>query len=563
MEVPTATASRWHLPVLLVLTLGLTLYVYAHTDAVTEDSVIFVQYARQLRGEVSGVDHLTPPTRGAWVAAILADLAPWIPGFDVIIRGEQHPGYPLAILATRETVGPWLSTHPVWMWIRAGQCVSVLAALLLTAGLYWLGRHLLGARAALVGCLLLLLTPRFLQIRADVLSDGPGLAFMILSGCFACRLLEGGRIRDALACGVCGAIAYLFRPESMQLAVAAAGMLALRLARVPAARRETALQLSALVLPLVLVCAPYMFVRGSVLTKEARAFTMVDPTLENDAERPPGMLAALLLRCVPEPVVQVARGVRRFVGRWVECAGGLTLLAIGIGLYARRRDLATRPAHQLIWAAIACNLIILPGALYFRKGYLDWRHLLPVAALTVFWAWPGVQAARAWLVERWQQRVPSVRTRALLAAALVGLLLATAVQTDLLGFLQRPLHHERYGQLRAGDWLRKHTKLGRNIADPECLPSFYAGRDVERCWDRNHPPLTEETLERILKNAFPADFLVVSNRYLRNHCCPDGLPETTPSFALHRVKQFRASLKAGDPTRVLIYRVTARATSAR
>ena len=120
VEPSTSTAPRWHLPVLLALTLGTTLYTYAHTNAVTEDSVIFVQYGRQLHGEVSGVDDLVPPERSPWAAAVLADLASRIPRLDVIIRGEQHPGYPAAIFAARITIGPWLSENPVWQWIRAG-----------------------------------------------------------------------------------------------------------------------------------------------------------------------------------------------------------------------------------------------------------------------------------------------------------------------------------------------------------------------------------------------------------------------------------------------------------
>ena len=282
MDAPNATAPRWHLPLLLGLTLGLTAHLYAQTAAVTEDSVIFLQYARQLHGEVPDVDHMRTWPRGAMATAVIAELCRVVPPLQVIVRGEQHPGYPLLVLGVQQTVGPWLSAHPVWMWVRSGQVASMLAGLLLTAALYRLGRHLLGPSAAFAGCILLLLTPLFLQIRADVLSDDTALALLVLSGYFACQLVEGGGICEGIACGTCGGLAYLVRPEAVQLAVVAAAMLALRMVR--ARGRDTVVPFVAVVVPLLLFSTPYMFLRGSVMTKQ-RASLRPRPRSKNGRRR--------------------------------------------------------------------------------------------------------------------------------------------------------------------------------------------------------------------------------------------------------------------------------------
>lgn len=555
MDAGHAAAPRWHLPVLLGLTLALALNLYAHTLAVTEDSVIFIQYARQLRGEVPGVDHMRTWPRGPLATAVIGELCRRVPALHVIVRTEQHPGYPLLILGVQQTVGSWLSSHPVWIWIRSGQVASMLAGLLLTAALYRFGRHLLGASAAFAGCLILLLTPLFLQIRVDVLSDGTALALMVFSGYFACRLVEGGGTRDAIACGTCGGLAYLIRPESMQLAVVAAAVLAVRLVR--DRQRKSVLQFAAVVVPLLLLCMPYMFLRGSVLTKQNRVFTAdADQPIPEAAATDTGDTTWHLMDSVPEPVLKVAKGGRRLQQRWAECIGGLTLGAIGIGMFVRRRDLVSRPAHRLIAAAVVCNLIVLPGVLFYRKGYIDWRHTLPLAAVTVFWAWPGWLAIGEWLVRGLRRCLPRVAVPAFASTALAVVFLGLAVTPGLSTTLCQPLHGERYGYQLAGKWLRQHAVEGQSIAAPESLSCFYAGRDTDRFWDYLHPSLSDATLNRIFTESQSAQYLVISDHYAREHDLPLGPPARTQGYRLERLKRFRLDYDRRGTARLYIYRIT-------
>jgi 4-amino-4-deoxy-L-arabinose transferase-like glycosyltransferase len=554
MDAPNATAPRWHLPLLLGLTLGLTAYLYARTAAVTEDSVIFLQYARQLHGEIPDVDHMRSWPRGALATAVIAELCRRVPPLQVIVRGEQHPGYPLLILGVQQAVGPWLSAHPVWMWVRSGQVASMLAGLLLTAALYRLGRHLLGPSAALAGSVLLLLTPVFLQIRADVLSDDTALALLVLSGYFACRLVEGGGLRDGIACGTCGGLAYLVRPEAAQLAVVAAALLALRMLR--ERRRDSVLSFAAVVVPLLLLCAPYMFLRGSVMTKQRRVFEAKAERLRQEWAPPtPIHRKTYLPESVPEPVLKVATGAWRVGQRWAECVGGLTLLALGVGLIVRRRDLTQRPAHRLIAATVVGSLIVLPGVLFYRKGYIDWRHTLPLAALTVFWVWPGLLALGAGLAALVRRGAPRLPASAFAATTLAALGLALALTPGVFRTLRTPLHGERHGYQLAGQWLSGHAGEG-NIATPESLPCFYAGRDADRFWDYSHPPLNDATLDRILTESQPAEYLVVSDHYVHEHERPDGLPGQTQAYRLEPVKQFCADRDTRGQTQILIYRIT-------
>ena len=122
--------------------------------------------------------------------------------------------------------------------------------------------------------------------------------------------------------------------------------------------------------------------------------------------------------------------------------------------------------------------------------------------------------------------------------------------------LRTPLHAEGYGYLQAGKWLRKHASQGQNIATPESLPCFYAGRDDDRFWDYSHPPLSDATLDRILTESQPAEYLVVSDHYVQEHERPQGLPEQTRGYRLEPMKRFRADRDARGQTQILIYRIT-------
>src|SRR5260370_20187581 len=67
----------WPACIPIIITITLSLYQYTHTAAVTEDSVVFIRYARRCVGEF----------------------------LEVVAREEHHPGYPLCLLCARQTFG--------------------------------------------------------------------------------------------------------------------------------------------------------------------------------------------------------------------------------------------------------------------------------------------------------------------------------------------------------------------------------------------------------------------------------------------------------------------------
>src|SRR5438105_2746091 len=94
---------KWIL-VLLCLTAGIRVWLITHTEVAARDSIGFIRYAVQLERQ------------------------PWL---EVFRHSEQHPGYPILLLAVSKPVRFFLGgTTPYTMQLSA-QIASALASLLL------------------------------------------------------------------------------------------------------------------------------------------------------------------------------------------------------------------------------------------------------------------------------------------------------------------------------------------------------------------------------------------------------------------------------------------------
>jgi len=494
-------------------------HLYRQTAAATEDSVGFIAYSRRLSGEGSAPDQaFLLSQRAPWARQVLGPLYAHCPACAVLTEQEQHPGYPLALLAVQRACGALLAEDEVWQWLRAGQLTSLAAGALLVVGLFLLGRSVLGTAAGLVAATLLATAPAIARQCAAALSDAPALACLVLSAWAAVRALQTGRVRYSALCGLCGAVGYLFRPEALQVTALLGLVHAVQLLR---GQRQALAAGLLLAVPVLLVCSPYMFLRGRCLTKNVNA--LVEP------------LPASAPAVPAEPALrQLARGCKRFVHGWVANVGWPILAVMVAGCLACLRASWRCPEQRLLLALVLLNAVLLPACLFARRGYLDHRHVLPAVCLASVWCWPGLVALLRWRHPGW--------------AATAVLALAGVATT-----WQNPLHGERHGFRQAGEWL--HTQGEVSYLDPEGLASFFAGRFGDNLWPTYQPRLTLRCLEH-LPHPLPAtSWLVVSDRYLEQHGLPDGLPTTGAGYRVRVVVSFQASLDTGYRKRVRVYGV--------
>jgi hypothetical protein len=321
---------------------------------------------------------------------------------------------------------------------------------------------------------------------------------------------QGGRW--FAAAGAASAAGYWIRPEGLSVAIVTAGLVLVRAVQAPAAgsaaaRRRWAVGLASLTAATCLVAAPYVLLSGKVTGKlwnkqnlypsrsksvgkaqprQVPLFDRAGPAAPVLGFASPAPLAIVDPQSVASVVAPLARAAWELVERSVSQLHLLLLLA-ALGCFWRR---AARPQAQAVSLSRALGgfhvaLLIL---LYLLGGYIDRRHLLPLAVLVVPWAACGLVAVSAWVSERMAARGRTWSPRFVTAGLLV-VLLATMLPRSL-----RPLH-EPYGpQLAAAAWIQRHTAGGEALVANSPYLGFYSGREFEvHGWSEYRPtaPLSD------------------------------------------------------------------------
>ena len=433
---------------LLLLAAGLRLWQLAHTTVAARDSIGFIRVAWQL--------HQHPLTE--WP--------------HVLAHAQQHPVYPLAILAASEPVRLVFDCSLADRMRLSSQLVSALAAILLVLPVFCLGRELFDRRVGFGAAVLLQCLPVSGHILADGMSEAVFLLFAASALFWSVRALNAPRRPGAFAlAGLCGALAYLTRPEGA-LIVAATGLVLLAGQAVPLWRRSTrdflvcgaALSLSAL-----LLAGPYVKATGRLTVKPAGAQILGTREV---AVSPPGAGSRVVLAVwqvynkLPSQRVWWGLGALLFeIAKGACYAGALAAL---VGLWLDRQRTARMPGAWMM-------LLVCLGVAYALwrvvvvVGYLSDRHTLLILLCGSFWATHGLVALGEALLARW----PRCAARAGGCAALA---LPLALALSGLPKTLQPLHEHRAGFREVGIWLAEHTQPVDTITDPLCWSHYYAGR---------------------------------------------------------------------------------------
>lgn len=402
-----------------------------------------------------------------------------------------HPLYPFATLIAHFAI-------PGWDWERAAVAVSIGAGAAAVLLLFVFLRSAFGRREAWLGALVLAVQPRIVAF-SDVQSDALYLALFVASAAALWVALRNASAAMAGWSGALTGLAYLVRPEGLELAVVAsvaAGLAVLR-GQLGSAGRAAG-WLAAFAAGLLIVMLPYvtaMRIDSGVwrLTGKKPVTGLLDVTT-------PGPAASAQADGLPPPAVapppassgapQTSQGVvqrpadpspeaarpllLRALSRLVAAASsGLRpwlLALIAVGAFARRG----RPsrAGELVLIFVCVDAIV--GVLQFRfSGYLDMRHVLPPLVLTFGYVAPGIDAL-AGVIARLVRRIaaPGVGAPpAWLTASLVGVALVAGV-----GQALRPEKDEARAERAAAEWLREYAVGEGAVAAPKTRLGYYAHR---------------------------------------------------------------------------------------
>jgi hypothetical protein len=453
------------LALLVVVAIGLRAWQLTHTEVAARDSIGYIRQAWHLSEQPFG---------------------------EVLRHSEQHPGYPMMIVAVSWPVRHFVSGSDADAMQVSAQLTSAMAGVLLLFPMFFLGKALFTRSVGFWSALLFQILPTSSRIMADGLSEGTFLLFAATSLWLGVIALRGqSKVLFGLA-GLAGGLAYLTRPEGA--AVGATGMVLLGMQFTKEGRRSWA-QMAACGFSLLagwsLVGGPYMAITGKFTIKNT-AIQIVQPQAESVAPMPPD---------VKEPTVRIELPRESWFGgawdsRWmwgarkfgVELLKGffyVTWIPVLLALWWFRHRVARTPGHWVLVLVSAAMVVVLYRVATFMH-YLSDRHTLLLILCGCFWSAAGFLAfgrKLAGFTRKWAE-TRSCPANAGLALPWrlaqeprfwSGLLLVSLTAATVYKNLE-PLHANRKGFRDAGQWIVEHTDVSDEVMDPYCWTHYYAGR---------------------------------------------------------------------------------------
>lgn len=457
---------------------------------------------------------------GAWLAATLVvgfALRAWVARHNPVIFDDGPAFIEIARALARGDFGSALAHpyHPLYstlVWLTPGSsgheeavgvAWSVVAGSAAVAALWWLVRPFFGPRLALVAAALLAAHPYAVRFSGDVQSDQLHLALFLTASGLLARALARGCRRRAFATGSLVALAYLTRPEGLGVGLVGAVLAVAGALRGHWPLRRALGFVAALGAGAAVLALPYVgciwFFSGELRLTQKKSLTdllglgdLLSP--ETDLVVPVGAFAvasglawasrarlwtwAVFLRERRFGVFEVAAALG--CGLLLVCAWApaQTLEYAALFVSTLRPELSLLLVVGVVWSAqrgerpggrafFFLAYVLVYGVATFgllrSAGYLDRRHLLPLAALLLGYAALGLAVAAGACA----RRLGTTRARA--TVALVLACAAVALPKTL-----RLHRSEEVAGREAAEWVRAHADPGDRIASLRPKAAYYA-----------------------------------------------------------------------------------------
>jgi hypothetical protein len=447
------------------------------TEVMARDGIGFIRYAWQLEQH------------------------PWP---EVIRQSEQHPGYPLTVLAVSLPVRALLDlSEPSAMQLSA-QLASTLAGLLLIIPMYYLGAELFDRRVGFWAALVFQVLPASSRVLADCLSEGAFLLWAATALWLAGRALRTGSVACFGLAGLVSALAYLTRPEGTAIAAATLAVL-LVLQAVPRwSWSRTAACAAALSVGFFVVGGPYLLAAGRLTTKPTANLLLAEVRPVEPVSAAPGqpLLATALAVWWEGPPTDAAGragwGVRALGRELITGSHYVLWFPALVGLWCFRGRLRTVPGAWVVLLVCAALAVAL-WRVAVVAGYLSDRHTLLLVLCGTFWAVAGLGLFAGWLA--WLAGAVAGVRSSFASPTRWGLVLLLAVVGSALPRTLERLHGNRSGFRDVGNWLAEHTHPADEVIDPYFWSHYYSGRVFQEGGRTTPPPGHRPTRYVVLERA--------------------------------------------------------------
>lgn len=425
------------LAVAIALALVVRTWVVVHTQVPARDGVGFIRTALHFEQK-------------RWV--------------DVIRQTEQHPAYPLAVLAVSKPVRLLAGGLTPEAMVLSAQLVSLLAGVLMVVPVYFLGKSLFDRNAGFLAAALLQCLPVFVHVTSDALSESLFLLFVITALVFAVRAVRVPAAWRFFLAGVFAGLAYWTRPEGAEVVTAVSLVVAI-VGLTRWGLRATTVRAAALAAGALPLIALYVGITGH-LTNKPTGIEVIHGHATTPAPQACGSRTLLATFWDSNSQAGQSRTLWSLKAVTAESVKSThyTVGALAVfGLWWFRRKLRIDAALWVLLAYAAMHLALL-CRLAIVIGYVSERHTLPLVMTAAILAAAVIPAFWTAVNRRWHfvgQWAP---------ATAVVLVMLSGVPS-----LLKPLHGNRAAHLAAGRWIAGRITDRDEVIDPFAWAHYYSG----------------------------------------------------------------------------------------
>lgn len=510
VEKPVEEPRSWW-PVLLVLLLALSMriWIVARSEVAARDSIGFIKYGLRYENE---------------------------PFAKVLREAEQPPAYPIAVLVASWPVRAMMSGVTPSTMMLSAQIASAFFGTLLVLPMIGLGTELFNRRFGLVAAALFQALPAWVKLTSDGLSESTFLFFVATGLWLAARAFRTGSAMSFVYCGLATGCAYLARPEGAELVPAVGVVIISMWLWRKWSFRLSAIYSAALVAGFLVCFGPFVAITGRITNKPTGRFLLGDPA----AEKSYFTVGQAPLSFAPPLAVwwhdQTDRHKNRLIWAgealvlevlWSSRILGFSLACFG-WLFWIKRVVNPPGGWVLVVLAVIHSLLLL--RMTSAIGYLSERHTALIVLTGTYPATLGlfmlteVLMVQSWFPTRLNQ--PVLLTIAVAAALLTGM-----------NSLKKPLHYNRAGHRKAGEWLAQNAPAESGICDPFCWAQYFAGRDFLK----------------VLAHDPPSQFVVVETSNNQHSRLP-LMPEARAKAAAGELVYYWPDRRGVENAQVKVYR---------
>ena len=421
--------NKFFSPVLILAALAgvVGLYLILTTVVISEDGVGFIRFAQELRAD--------------FAAAIKSNF--------------QHPGFSFIIEKT-QLIFAKAGVNEFWSWIYSGQCVALFFRLAAIIAVYHICRLLTDSLTSFTAALIFLFLPDGAQIGANVLSDWPHLAFVAAGMFFVLKWCDKPLVIWAALAGLSAGLGYLVRPESIQIIIYGVFIFLVCLFSRYRNGQKWKVCVSVLLISacFLIFALPYMIAKGGIFPKKA-----IDLQFAWSPAMPLATVEGMnVLRKILFAGWELLERLSQFM---VYFFLPFWMIGLWVGLADKNRNMLYR---IVIGSAVVLNIVIMLW-LYTRHGYIGRRHLLPLAAFTMWCVPIGI----TWVTEKFVRPSDVAAKKWFVIIVVIGIVIC-APKTF------RPIGYKKQICLQAGAWINANTPSDSIVFSKDARVGFYGGR---------------------------------------------------------------------------------------